>query len=91
VDSIDSAYQGAFVNLKIKAFIYRLSSAFGHGIYLAQKEEDAYIHLTRPSLGLKEDLERGCWQAKHGFTSVWTWNQPWYKAFWNKLKHVVGK
>lgn len=79
--------------LQIKAFIYRLSDAFGHSIYLAQKEEDLHIasfNPTKPS-EFYQSLERGSWQCKHGFTRVFTWGEPWYVAFWAKLKHAVGK
>ena len=71
--------------LKLKAFIYRFSNVFGLHIYLAQKEEDAYVN----SLG--EDasfLSSGLWQAKHGFTTVWTYKIPLHKAFIAKTKHA---
>lgn len=64
--------------LKIKAFIYRLT-----GIYLAQKEEDAYLRSTEAlevlerykkapelcdmELETHKSLLIGLWQAEHGF------------------------
>jgi hypothetical protein len=71
--------------IKLKAFIYRFSNIFGLRIYLAQKEEDSYIN----SLG--EDasfLSSGLWQAKHGFTTIWTYKQSFHKALVSKIKHA---
>jgi hypothetical protein len=71
--------------IKLKAFIYRFSNIFGLHIYLAQKEEDAYIN----SLGEDADfLSVGMWQAKYGFTTVWTYKQPLFKATISKIKHA---
>lgn len=42
--------------IKLKAFIYRFSNIFGLHIYLAQKEEDAYID----SLGKLDRVGEGC-------------------------------
>lgn len=73
--------------IKLKAFIYRFSNIFGLRIYLAQKEEDSYIN----SLG--EDvsfLSRGLWQAKHGFTTIRTYKQPFHKALVSKIKHAFN-
>jgi hypothetical protein len=71
--------------IKLKAFIYRFSNIFGLHIYLAQKEEDAYVS----SLGEGADfLSVGLWQGKHGFTTVWTYKQPLFKATISKIKHA---
>lgn len=73
--------------IKFKAFIYRFSNIFGLYIYLAQKEEDAYIN----SLGEDTDfLSSGLWQAKHGFTTIWTYKQPFFKALIAKIKHAFN-
>lgn len=74
--------------IKFKAFIYRFSAIFGLHIYLAKKEEQAYI----ASLGKLDELHEGCsrglWQAKYGFTTVWTYKQPFFKALIAKTKHA---
>jgi hypothetical protein len=71
--------------IKLKAFIYRFSNIFGLHIYLAQKEEDTYIN----SLGEDADfLSVGMWQGKRGFTTVWTYKQPLFKATISKIKHA---
>lgn len=74
--------------LKIKAFIYRFSNVFGLSIYLAKKEEQRYIDSMPDQDKLSRALSIGLWQAQNGFTSLWTWGKPWYKAFWIKLKHA---
>lgn len=74
--------------LKLKAFIYRFSLVFGLSIYLANKEEDAYINSLRDMSNWETNIHRGIWQASNGFTSIWTWGKPWYKALWIKLKHA---
>jgi hypothetical protein len=80
------------MNLKLKAFIYRLSDVFGRTIYLADEEEQLYIELLTEAEGplseMWEGIERGSWQGHYGFTTVWTYKQPWYKATWEKLKHT---
>jgi hypothetical protein len=76
------------VILKLKAFIYRLSDVFRLSIYLANKEEEKYIDTLGPLSQFSEDIERGTWQAQNGFTTVWAWKQPWYRAFWTRLKHA---
>lgn len=81
---------GAKMILKIKAFIYRLGDVFGLSIYLADKEEDAYIEENNYSgKGFAEDIARGSWQAKHGFLSVWTGAMPFHVVIWKKIKNVV--
>lgn len=73
--------------IRLKAFIYRFSNIFGLRIYLAQKEEDAYIN----SLGENASfLSAGLWQAKHGFTTVWTYKDPFHKAIIAKVKHAFN-
>lgn len=74
--------------IKLKAFIYRFSNIFGLSIYLADKEEQAYIDSQQFSSKMAEDCSRGLWQANHGFTTVWTWGQPWYVAVKTKIKHA---
>lgn len=76
------------MSLKFKAFIFRLSAVFGLRIYLAEKEEQEYINSMPDTSDWEEDINRGCWQAEKGFTTVWTWGKPWYMAFWTKLKHA---
>jgi hypothetical protein len=71
--------------IKLKAFIYRFSNIFGFHIYLAQKEEDAYVN----SLGEDADfISSAVWQVKYGFTTVWTYKQPLFKAITSKIKHA---
>ncbi len=71
--------------VKFKAFIYRFSNIFGLHIYLAQKEEDAYIN----SLGEDADfLSSGMWQVKYGFTTVWTYKKPFFASLISKIKHA---
>jgi hypothetical protein len=77
--------------LKLKAFIYRFSNIFGLRIYLAGKEEDAFIATQNLKSGISEGIARGSWQAKHGFTTIWTWGQPLHLQFWKKLKHAFGR
>ncbi len=48
--------------LKLKALIYRLT-----GIYLAEKEEKAFLKSSKVKGKLGRSLVIGCWQAKHGF------------------------
>lgn len=77
--------------IKIKAFIYRFSAIFGLRIYLADKEEQVYID----SLGdidseLGEGCYRGLWQAKYGFTTIWTYKMPFFKALIAKIKHAFN-
>jgi hypothetical protein len=74
--------------LKIKAFIYRFCDIFNVRVFLARREEYLYIK----SLGeLDKDLKgihTGLWQAKHGFTTVWTYKQSSLKSFISKVKHA---
>ncbi len=76
------------MSLKSKAFIYRFSNIFGLRIYLASKEEKRYTD----SLWMFSEVDRGLgvglWQARHGFTTVWTSKQPIHKAFAAKVKHA---
>lgn len=74
--------------LKLKAFIYRFSAVFGLLIYLADKEEQAYINSMPDMDEFSESIHRGLWQADKGFTTVWTGKMPWYKSFCVKLKHA---
>jgi len=75
--------------IKFKAFIYRFSNIFGLRIYLADKEEQAYIDsLDDIDSELGEGCYRGLWQAKRGFTTVFTYKQPFFKALIAKIKHA---
>lgn len=74
--------------LKIKAFIYRLSAIFGLRVYLANKEEQAYIDSLGKIDELYEGCSRGLWQAKRGFTTVFTYGLPLHKALTSKIKHA---
>lgn len=74
--------------LKIKAFIYRFSVIFGLRIYLADKEEEAYIKSLRDMDELSESIYRGLWQGEKGFTTVWTYRMPFHKAILAKVKHA---
>jgi hypothetical protein len=71
--------------IKLKAFIYRFSNIFGLHIYLAQKEEDSYINILSKDADF---VSVGMWQAKYGFTTVWTYKQPFFKALISKIKHA---
>jgi len=74
--------------LQIKSFIYRFGRIFGLTIYLAGKEERAYIE----SLGDVGELSRrcsiGCWQGHNGFTSRWTHRLSFHRALLTKIKHA---
>ena len=74
--------------IKLKAFIYRFSAIFGLPIYLAQKEEQAYINSLGNLNEFNEGCYRGLWQARNGFTTVWTYKQPFFKAIVSKIKHA---
>ena len=74
--------------IKFKAFIYRFSNIFGLYIYLAQKEEDAYIDSLGKLDKVGEGCSRGLWQAKRGFTTIWAYKQPFFKALIAKTKHA---
>jgi hypothetical protein len=74
--------------LQLKAFIYRFFAIFGLRIYLANKEEQAYINSLENLEDFLSGCERGLWQTRHGFTTVWTHRQPWYKALKVKIKHA---
>jgi hypothetical protein len=81
--------------LKLKSFIYRFSNIFGLRIYLARKEENAYIkslELSEDENGeFMENLSRGTWQARHGFTTVWTYEQNIFRATKAKISHAFRK
>ncbi len=74
--------------IKTKAFIYRFFAIFGLRIYLAHKEEKEYLN----SLGKLSEFSKQCligsWQAKNGFTTVWTYKQPFFKGLIAKVKHA---
>ena len=85
--------------LRIKAFIYRLSSIFGKRIYLAQKEEDAHFAqamfastvlsiITGRDTYFGVSLSKGIWHAQHGFTSVYTRDITRFKAIKQNIIHL---
>ena len=85
--------------LRIKAFIYRLSSIFGKRIYLAKKEEDAHFAqamfastvlsiITGRNRHFIISLNRGMWHAEHGFTSVYTRHITRFKAIKQNIIHL---
>jgi hypothetical protein len=74
--------------LRLKAFIYRFTAIFGRGIYLASKEEQAYINSQEFESALSESVAIGCWQARNGFTTVWTYKQSFFKAIASNIKHA---
>ena len=74
--------------IKLKAFIYRFSNIFGLHIYLAQKEEDAYIDSLGKLDRVGEGCSRGLWQAEYGFTTIWTYKEPFFKTLISKIKHA---
>ena len=74
--------------IKIKAFIYRFSNVFGLRVYLAQKEEDAFINSKNYDSELSKSCAIGLWQGLNGFTTVWTYKMPLYKAIYSKVKHA---
>ena len=74
--------------IKIKAFIYRFSNIFGLSIFLADKEEKEYINSIEVTSELSKNISIGLWQAKNGFTTIWTYKKPFHKAFIAKVKHA---
>jgi hypothetical protein len=77
--------------LKLKSFIYRFTAIFGRGLYLANKEEQAYIDSQNFKSELSESIARGCWQGGKGFTTVWTYKQPFCKSLVSKIQHAFDK
>ena len=86
----DSEALGYSVILKIKAFIYRFFNIFGIHVYLASKEEKTYLETLEFSDDIYKHLYIGTWQAKNGFTLVWTYGMPIHKAFIIKIKHAFN-
>lgn len=39
---------------------------------------------------LTRSIAIGLWQADNGFTTVWTYKQPFFKALISKTKHALG-
>jgi hypothetical protein len=78
------------VILKIKAFIYRFSDIFNIRIFLARREEYLYIKSLGEVSELEKDIHTGLWQAKHGFTTVWTYKQPLLRKFIIKVNHAFS-
>jgi hypothetical protein len=72
--------------LKIKAKIYQYT-----GIYLAQKEEDAYVDwaLGTDFDGYEKSLAIGLWQAKNGFTSMMPRNMRRFRI--SKLEKIKNR
>lgn len=76
--------------LRIKSFIYRFSNIFGMHIYLAQKEEREFIKSQEVDSELSEEYLISMWQAKNGFTSVWTDKMSFHRAILTKVKHAFN-
>lgn len=74
--------------IKLKAFVYRFSAIFGLRIYLARKEENLYLQTVENRDEFSVSIHAGLWQAKHGFTTIWTYKQSFFKALINKTKHA---
>ncbi len=74
--------------LKIKAFIYRFSAIFGLRIFLAQKEELQFLKTMVGHSDFDKNISLGLWQAKYGFTTVWTYRKPFHKAIIAKIRHA---
>ena len=74
--------------LKIKAFIYRFSAIFGLRIFLAQKEELQFLKTMVGHSDFDKSMTLGLWQAKYGFTTVWTYRKPLHKAIIAKIRHA---
>lgn len=77
--------------LKIKAFIFRFSDIFGLYIYLATKEEKRYLETLEfddDMYKMYKNIYTGMWQAQNGFTTIWTYKMPIYKAIIAKTKHA---
>jgi hypothetical protein len=74
--------------LKIKAFIFRFSNIFNISIYLAKKEERAFLESIEFDDELDKSISIGLWQATHGFTTIWTYKKPFHKALISKIKHA---
>jgi hypothetical protein len=81
---------GTVLMVKFKAFIYRFSAIFGLRLYLANKEEAGHLKSLGKKIKNKNDknIYTGLWQAKHGFTTVGTYNKPFHKALIAKIKHA---
>jgi len=74
--------------LKIKSFIYRFFNIFGLCVYIANKEEKEYLKSMDNYSEFDKSINLGLWQAKHGFTTIWTCRMPIHKAFIAKVKHA---
>jgi hypothetical protein len=75
--------------LKFKAFIYRFSNIFGLHIYLAKKEQREFMNSQVFTCDLTRSIAVGTWQAKNGFTTVWTYKQNFFESFISKTKHAL--
>jgi len=74
--------------LKLKAFIYRFSNIFGLHIYLASKEEQHHIDSLGKQSEISESCSRGCWQGKHGFTTIWTYRCGFFESLYRRISHA---
>lgn len=74
--------------LRIKAFIFRFFGIFGIHLFLAGKEQDAYIKTQKFDSQISKSCLIGLWQTKHGFTSVWTYGMSFHEAVIAKVKHA---
>jgi hypothetical protein len=76
------------MSLKTKAFIYRFFNIFGLRIYLAKREEREYLLTIDEDDDTPIGIVVGMWQANNGFTTIWTYKQPFFKALISKIKHA---
>jgi hypothetical protein len=74
--------------VKFKAFIYRFSAIFGLRIFLAEKEQENFIRQSGNMSEFAKELTLGSWQARNGFTTIWTYKMPFHKALIAKIKHA---
>lgn len=75
--------------LKLKAFIYRFSNIFGLRIYLAEKEEVAYLSSLGHTTSFELGIYTGLWQCKHGFTTIYISRNTYFiKRIYGKIKHA---
>jgi len=73
--------------LKLKAFIYRFFAIFGFRLFLAQKEQESFVE-GLPTSKLDRSIAVGLWQARHGFTTIYTRRMPFVQATLTKIKHA---
>lgn len=76
--------------VKFKAFLYRFFAIFGLRIFLAEREQEDFIGQMGKMSKFEKELNRGTWQAFNGFTTIWTYKMPFYKALIAKIKHAFN-